>query len=59
MNAPSENLKINASSGASLNGSNTNGTGVVDINLDSEERDEFIEIKVRDLFYEIFNLDIS
>jgi len=46
MDAPTESFKNSATAATSLNGMNSNGTGIVDINLDSEERDEFIDIKV-------------
>ena len=47
MNASAASTKSNMAAGSPENhAANHNGSETVDINLDSEERDEFIDIKV-------------
>ena len=42
-----ESVQSNSATTSALSAAKHNGNGIVDVNLESEERDEFVEIKVR------------
>lgn len=46
MESAAEIIQTNSAAKSTLSESNHNGNGIVDVNLESEERDEFVDIKV-------------
>ena len=42
-----ESVQSNSATTSTLSAAKHNGNGIVNVNLESEERDEFVEIKVR------------
>ena len=46
MESAAESTQSNSATTSTLSAANHNGNGIVDVNLESEERDEFVDIKV-------------
>ena len=46
MESAAESIQSNSATTSTLSAANHNGNGIVDVNLESEERDEFVDIKV-------------
>ena len=46
MESAAEIIETSSAAKSTLSDSNHNGNGIVDVNLESEERDEFVDIKV-------------
>ena len=47
MEPAAESVQSNSATTSALSAAKHNGNGIVDVNLESEERDEFVDIKVR------------